>query len=112
MYWRYFSAWQPRGFRFANPIAELIIPVTLISVINSIDFPIRNGSASVTIFEDILRSLDPKDCQFELDAVASYVSGVDAGAHMAAHPGRFCAAHLRDLKIPDEDDTNTYPETA
>jgi sugar phosphate isomerase/epimerase len=52
------------------------------------------------IFDEMLRSVDPKNCEYELDMSASFVNGIDAGDYMTRHPGRFFAIHLRDLKLP------------
>jgi sugar phosphate isomerase/epimerase len=54
----------------------------------------------VLAFDEMLRKVDPENCQYELDVSTSHVSGIDAGGYMTNHPGRFFAVHLRDLKVP------------
>jgi sugar phosphate isomerase/epimerase len=54
----------------------------------------------VLVFDELLQSVDPENCLYELDLSASFINGIDAGDYMASHPGRFFAVHLRDLRIP------------
>jgi sugar phosphate isomerase/epimerase len=46
----------------------------------------------------MLRSIDPKNCVYQLDLGGTFANGVDAGDYMAKHPGRFFSLHLKDSK--------------
>lgn len=59
----------------------------------------RDGETALDAF---LREVSVENCSIELDLSATLFNGIDAGECMAAHPGRFCALHLRDGKKPAE----------
>ena len=52
------------------------------------------------IFDEMLRAVDPVNCQYQMELSVAFGSGVDGGAWMADHPGRFFSVHLRDAVKP------------
>lgn len=50
----------------------------------------------VMVFDEMLRSIDPKRCLYQLDLGGTFANGLDAGDYMARHPGRFFSLHLKD----------------
>ncbi len=52
----------------------------------------------VMVFDEMLRSIDPKNCVYQLDLGGTFANGLDAGPYMASHPGRFFSLHLKDAK--------------
>lgn len=68
---------------------------------------------SGTVFDEIIRSLDPKDMSFEMDVYWVKQGGVDPLALMRKYPGRFPLVHLKDRRpgTPDSADGHADVET-
>jgi len=52
----------------------------------------------VMVFDEMLRSIDRKNCVYQLDLGGTFANGVDAGEYMTNHSGRFFSLHLKDSK--------------
>jgi sugar phosphate isomerase/epimerase len=52
----------------------------------------------VMVFDEMLKSIDPKHCVYQLDMAGTFANGIDAGDYMARHPGRFFSLHLKDSR--------------
>jgi sugar phosphate isomerase/epimerase len=52
----------------------------------------------VMVFDELLRSVDPKLVQGQLDMAGIVTNGVDPADYMRKHPGRFCSLHVKDIK--------------
>ena len=52
----------------------------------------------VMVFDELLRSVDPKLVQGQLDLGGVTMGGVDAADYLEKHPGRFCSLHVKDVK--------------
>jgi sugar phosphate isomerase/epimerase len=50
----------------------------------------------VMVFDQMLRSIDPKNCLYQLDMGGTSANGIDTGDYMASHPDRFFSLHLKD----------------
>ncbi len=57
-----------------------------------------NKIDGVMVFDELLRSVDPKLVQGQVDMGGVTMSGVDAAEYMEKHPGRFCSLHAKDVK--------------
>ncbi len=52
----------------------------------------------VMVFDELLRSVDPKSVQGQLDLGGVVMNGVNPTEYIERHPGRFCSLHLKDVK--------------
>ncbi len=52
------------------------------------------------LFDEILRNVDPKNCEYQLEVSTTFGNGFDASDVLAGYPERFFSVHLRDLKLP------------
>jgi sugar phosphate isomerase/epimerase len=57
-----------------------------------------NKIDGVMVFDELLRLVDAKNCQSQLDVGGTFSAGIDAGDYMTLHPGRFFSLHLKDAK--------------
>ena len=68
---------------------------------------------SGTVFDEMIKSLDPKHMSFEMDVYWVKQGGVDPLALLKKYPGRFPLVHLKDRKpgTPDSSDGHADVET-
>jgi sugar phosphate isomerase/epimerase len=52
------------------------------------------------VSDEMLRQVDARNCHYQLDLDGTFVAGLDAGAYMSRHRGRFFSLHLKDFKKP------------
>ncbi len=52
----------------------------------------------VLVFDQLLRSVDPKLVQLQMDLGGTVSSGHDPVKYLQSNPGRFCSLHLKDAK--------------
>lgn len=52
----------------------------------------------IMVFDQMLRSIDPENCLYQLDLAGTVGNGIDTGDYMASHPGRFFSLHLKDRR--------------
>ena len=52
----------------------------------------------VLVYEELLRSVDPKLVQLQMDLGGTVSSGHDPSKYLEENPGRFCSLHLKDAK--------------
>ncbi len=50
------------------------------------------------VFDELLKSVDPKFVQLQMDLGGTVSSGHDPVAYLASNPGRFCSLHVKDAK--------------
>ncbi len=50
----------------------------------------------VLVFDELLREVDPKYVQLQMDLGGVVSSGYDPVPYLASHPGRFCSLHVKD----------------
>lgn len=50
------------------------------------------------VFDELLRSVDPKLVLGQLDMAGIVAGGVDPADYMRKHPSRFCSLHVKDVK--------------
>jgi sugar phosphate isomerase/epimerase len=52
----------------------------------------------VLVYEELLRSVDPKLVQLQMDLGGTVSSGHDPVKYLEGNPGRFCSLHVKDAK--------------
>jgi len=52
--------------------------------------------------EEMMRRLDPANCDIQIDFGSIVQAGVDGAAILDRYPGRFFSLHLRDAKTPED----------
>lgn len=52
----------------------------------------------VMVFDALLKAVDPKLVQGQLDLGGVVMGGVDPASYIQDHPGRLCSLHLKDVK--------------
>lgn len=65
---------------------------------------------SGTVFDEMMRSLDPKHMSFEMDVFWVKQGGVDPLTLMRKHPGRFPLVHLKDRRTGTSDSADGHAD--